>query len=101
MCIRDRINTRGECKIKIKQSYRVGKNIQIVGYTHSSRTIKKVTQLKQITRNEGTHTNYRLNDNCNDNHNNYNGKHYRDYHKRRMKKPSKAVYCLLYTSRCV
>ena len=59
MCIRDSnnsnaiINTRGERKIKIKQSYRVVENIQIVGYTHSSRTIKKVTQLKQIAHDKG------------------------------------------------
>ena len=41
------INTRGERKIKIKQSYHVGKNIQSVGYTQNSGTIKKVTQLKK------------------------------------------------------
>ena len=45
------INTRGECNIKIKHVCRVGENIQNAGYTQS-RTIKKVTQLKQITHNE-------------------------------------------------
>ena len=35
------INTREECKIQSKQSYRVGENNQSIGYTHTSRTIKK------------------------------------------------------------
>ena len=51
--------------------------------------IKKVTRLKQITRDKGTHGNYQLNDNHNDNHNNY--KNYKDYLKRRMKKPSRTA----------
>ena len=50
--------------------------------------------MKQITRDEGTHSNYRLNDNYNDNHNNYNGKHYSDYYytTRRSVKKRTAVY---------
>ena len=37
------INTREECKIESKHSYRVGENIQSSGYTHThtSKTIKK------------------------------------------------------------
>ena len=98
------INTRKEYKIKFQQSYLVSNNIQFAVQTHSSKTIKKVTRLKHITRGEGTHSNYRPNVNYNDN---YNYKKNRDYNKPRTKTRS-TVYvgsltqaCLLYTSRCV
>ena len=56
--------------------------------------------MKQITRDKGTHSNYRLNDNHNDKHNKY--KNYKDDHKRRTKECS-AVYvkCIQTTKECV
>ena len=75
-------------KMKIKQSYRVGENIQIVGYTHCSRTIKKVTQLKHSTCDEDAHNNDRSNINYNDNNYTYNCKPYSEYYNPRMKKRS-------------
>ena len=63
------INSKEEYKIESKQSYLVSENIQISGQTHSSKTIKKVTRLKHINRNEGTHSNYRPNINYDDNYN--------------------------------
>ena len=87
------INTREECKIQSKHSYRVGENIQSSRYTQTLvEQLKKVTQVKQITRDEGTHSNYRLNDSCNDNHNNYNYKHYSDYYNTPMQQKRNKVY---------
>ena len=77
------INTREECKIKIKQSYLGCKNIQLAGYTHSIKT--RVTQLKDHICSENTHSNYRTSDNYSNNNCNCNYKNYREYHKRRMK----------------
>ena len=42
-----------------------------------------------VYKRQGTHSNYRVNDNHNDNHNNY--KNYKGYHKRRMKKTSRTA----------
>ena len=52
------INTREECKIQSKHSYRVGVNIQSSSYTHKSKSHKVNTQLKQITRDKGTPVSY-------------------------------------------
>ena len=85
------ISSKEECKIHlIKHTYRISRGIQSSSYTHSLiKQFKKVTRLKQITRDKGTHSKYRLNDNHNDKHNSY--KNYKGYQKQRIKKPSRTV----------